>query len=134
MASSPPCTNSLPRIKRRAVPQRRVSPWGRMEISTEQPQVEDSINGTFAGLAAFTGPNGANPRGSLVSDGQGNLYGVAPQQGPSALGVIYRVTTNGEASTFVSFNQTNGASPQDGLLLGHDEASRFSSAVAEQRI
>jgi len=36
------------------------------------------------------------------------------------LGTVFRVTTNGVLTTLVSFNNTNGSSPADGLTAGQD--------------
>jgi uncharacterized repeat protein (TIGR03803 family) len=53
-------------------------------------------------------------------DRDGNLYGTTPLQGPGLRGTVFRVTTNGVLTTLVSFNNTNGATPRDGVILGDD--------------
>jgi uncharacterized repeat protein (TIGR03803 family) len=80
-----------------------------------------STNGTFASLASFNGTNGGDPQCQLVMDSAGNFYGTAAEQGgPALAGTIFRVTTNGALTKLVTFNGTNGASPEDGLTAGND--------------
>jgi uncharacterized repeat protein (TIGR03803 family) len=56
----------------------------------------------------------------LVAGADGSFYGTTPQQGPNGSGTVFRITTNGVLTTLVSFNNTNGAFPDDGLMLGQD--------------
>ncbi|HLX71051.1 MAG TPA: choice-of-anchor tandem repeat GloVer-containing protein, partial [Verrucomicrobiae bacterium] len=49
----------------------------------------------------------------------GTLYGVIRNGGPSSLGSIYKIDTNGVFSTLVTINDTNDAAPS-ALVLGSD--------------
>jgi uncharacterized repeat protein (TIGR03803 family) len=95
------------------------------------------IDGNFYGLAfgdyVFKlNPDGtmANPNllpningdpGFFVQDRDGTIYGTIETQffAPPGYGTIYKIDTNGVASTLVNFNGTNGCSPVC-LLLGAD--------------
>ena len=44
----------------------------------------------------------------------------APEGGPSLAGTVFRVTTNGVLTVLLAFDDSNGASPEDGLTAGID--------------
>jgi len=72
-------------------------------------------------LVNFDGTHGAFPRGSLIADGNGNLFGTAGFGGLSTDGTIFEIvkTASGYSSTpttLISFNGTNGANPVSGLI------------------
>ena len=74
-------------------------------------------SGTITTLASFTGANGAYPYGGLVEDSSGNLFGTTPRGGTSGDGTVFEVDHgSGTITTLASFNGTNGASPQGGLV------------------
>jgi uncharacterized repeat protein (TIGR03803 family) len=52
-------------------------------------------SGTITTLAAFNGPNGANPFGGLVADSSGNLYGTTNGGGNNSEGIVFEVTGSG---------------------------------------
>ena len=62
------------------------------------------------------------PNSVLVQDAAGAFYGTTAGGGDFGAGTIYRATTDGTIQTLVSFDNTNGASPQGGLILGGDGA------------
>jgi len=68
----------------------------------------DASEATFASASGLT----------LGSDG--NYYGTSGSGGSYGLGAIYKVTPAGVASTLVSFNGTDGASPTPGLVQYSD--------------
>jgi len=85
---------------------------------------------TYTVLHTFTGPDGAGPLGSLISDDEGNLYGTtagggdttdAPCiSGPFGLGcgVIYKIDRHGKESVLYAFQGgSDGAYPATELLL-----------------
>jgi uncharacterized repeat protein (TIGR03803 family) len=63
-------------------------------------------------------PNGALPQAGLVLDGSGNLFGTASDGGASGVGTVFEVAAgSGSITTLASFDNTNGAHPQAGLVL-----------------
>lgn len=80
-----------------------------------------STNGQLKTIASFDGTNsGLGPRGPLIMDTNGVLFGATSQFGPGLRGTVFRLTTNGVLTTLVSFTNTNGFAPNDGLVLGPD--------------
>src|SRR3954452_3248361 len=85
-----------------------------------------SPDGTFKVLYAFFGEkDGEEPRGGVIFDAAGNLYGTAASGGINNAGVIFKIAPDGRESTFHSFGKQQG----DGYLpngdLVADEAGNF---------
>ena len=78
---------------------------------------------TFETLHSFSGLNtdGAGPKyGSLVQDNFGNFYGTTELGGTSGYGTVFKLDMSGPVPvvvTLYSFDGTQGAHPQAGLLL-----------------
>jgi uncharacterized repeat protein (TIGR03803 family) len=71
-------------------------------------------------LVSFNGTNGANPAAELMIDANGNLFGTTGGGGANNNGTVFEIakTANSYAATpttLVSFNGTNGSSPQAGV-------------------
>jgi uncharacterized repeat protein (TIGR03803 family) len=88
---------------------------------------EFATNGTLATLVSFGKTNGAYPQAGLVRGSDGNLYGNTSAGGAytnllSGLGygTVFMLGTNGTLTTLVSFDGTNGAAPEAGLIQGAD--------------
>ena len=87
---------------------------------------EFATNGTLTTLVSFGNTNGANPQAALVQGSDGNFYGTTSAGGAytnlSVLGngTIFKLATNGTLTTLASFDGTNGASPEAGLVQGAD--------------
>lgn len=82
--------------------------------------VFELVNGGDAviSLASFTGSNGANPRGRLLMDGLGNLFGTAQFGGSGWVGTVFELPIGGTAIQAVgTFNIANGAYPSAGLTM-----------------
>ena len=88
-------------------------------------------DGTVSILHSFPGPNtptgadGSNPQGTLLLDGNGNLYGTTFDGGLYHSGILFKITpagkeiilyTNGLAGVIAG--NTDGNSIQSGLILG----------------
>jgi uncharacterized repeat protein (TIGR03803 family) len=86
-------------------------------------------DGTLTSLAAFYGTNGSHPRAALVQASDGNFYGTTYSGGSATnalsfgqigYGTVFRMTPDGNLTTLISFNGTNGACPAAGLVEGPD--------------
>jgi uncharacterized repeat protein (TIGR03803 family) len=80
-------------------------------------------SGAITILASFNGANGVNPQGNLVEDSSGNLFGTTTMGGASSLnglpgyGTVFELAAGGSAiTTLASFNLSNGADPQAGVI------------------
>src|SRR5438477_462290 len=72
-------------------------------------------------LVSFNYTNGANPKGGLIADSNGDLFGTTANGGANGGGTVFEIakTANGFASTpttLVSFNGINGDLPTGGLI------------------
>jgi|GEM_PF-835873 len=84
-----------------------------------------TTNGTFTKLVSFTSAyqSFANVQNTsaLIFGTDGALYGTTAYGGSNGDGTVFRVTTNGVLSTFVSiFNSNDGNSYAPSLVLGRD--------------
>ena len=74
-------------------------------------------SGTITTLASFNGTNGAYPQAGLVEDSSGNLFGTTYGGGASNYGTVFEIVNgSGTITTLASFNGTNGADPEAGLI------------------
>ncbi|MCC6493022.1 MAG: hypothetical protein IT424_08370 [Pirellulales bacterium] len=72
---------------------------------------------TLTTLASFDGANGSGPRGDLIADDAGNLYGATAGGGAFGRGTVFRLDAATYAiTTLVSFDGNNGANPAAGLV------------------
>lgn len=72
---------------------------------------------TLTTLASFNGTNGMHPRGGLVVDAAGNLFGTANGGGASNDGTVFEVSAADHAITaLASFGSPNGVTPGAGLV------------------
>jgi uncharacterized repeat protein (TIGR03803 family) len=79
-----------------------------------------TTNGDLTTLVSVLGTNGQLPQAELVQGKDGCFYGVTTVGGSSYVGgTVFRMTTNGDLTTLVSFNGTNGSYPC-GLVQGSD--------------
>jgi uncharacterized repeat protein (TIGR03803 family) len=82
-------------------------------------------SGTITTLASFNGTNGAYPNlgnydvsANLVMDSSGNLYGTTTRGGAYGDGTVFEVVHgSGTITALASFNGSNGANPDGGLLM-----------------
>lgn len=67
--------------------------------------------------STFTNSAGTNPRGGLIADASGNLYGTTEWGGPSGDGTVFKIAAGSNTfSTLVDFDGSNGARPFAGLI------------------
>ena len=120
-----------------------VAPWAALlrgidgdfygSTSAGTNQTEGTIfritsQGKFATVYTFCSkPNctdGATPRGSLIQDASGNLYGTTPGGGTYNGGTIFKLTPSGKLTTLYSFcaktNCPDGYGPYAGLVQATD--------------
>jgi uncharacterized repeat protein (TIGR03803 family) len=82
-------------------------------------------SGTLVTLASFSSTNGAYPTASVTQGSDGFFYGSTGAGGIKnsiytlGMGTIFRVSTNGDLVTLVTFGYTNGLNPQ-ALTLASD--------------
>jgi uncharacterized repeat protein (TIGR03803 family) len=72
-------------------------------------------------LVSFNGNNGSQPKGSLVIDADGNLFGTT-STGGSGYGTVFEIAKTGSGyasapTTLVSFDGSNGSQPNDALTI-----------------
>ena len=85
-----------------------------------------ATNGALTTLVSFGNTNGAYPQAGVIQASDGNFYGTTSAGGAYTnlaglgYGTIFKLTTNGTLTTLISFNGTNGASPQGGLMQSTD--------------
>jgi uncharacterized repeat protein (TIGR03803 family) len=78
-------------------------------------------SGTLTTLHTFGYYDGGNPMGLLVQGTDGNFYGTASTGGSFGnYGTVFQITPTGSYTVLCSFNSTNGADPQSGLVQGTD--------------
>ena len=80
--------------------------------------------GVLTTLVSFTGNAGAtpgsNPYSGLMQAADGNFYGTTTQGGANGVGVVYKVTPAGVATTLVEFSGADGAYPYGVLVQATD--------------
>ncbi|HXB12815.1 MAG TPA: choice-of-anchor tandem repeat GloVer-containing protein [Bacteroidia bacterium] len=77
----------------------------------------DPLTNKYAVPVIFSGPNGANPYGSLVQATNGRLYGMTSAGGSNSTGVLfYYDIISGEDSVVFSFTGPNGSNPYGTLM------------------
>jgi uncharacterized repeat protein (TIGR03803 family) len=75
-------------------------------------------SGTISTLASFNYTDGASPRGALIMDGSGNLYGTTYQGGANGYGTVFELAAgSGTITALASFDKTDGANPWGGLVM-----------------
>jgi uncharacterized repeat protein (TIGR03803 family) len=74
-------------------------------------------SGTITDLASFNSIDGSSPEGSLVEDGNGNIFGTTYDGGASSDGTVFEMASGTSAITaLASFNGLNGSFPEGGLI------------------
>jgi uncharacterized repeat protein (TIGR03803 family) len=78
-------------------------------------------DGTESVLHFFTNSSsdGNSPEGSLVSDGNGNLYGTTSLGGPDDLGTVFKLAPDGTETLLHSFTGSpgDGTHPNPGMII-----------------
>lgn len=84
-------------------------------------ELSPSPNGwTMSVLHTFGGGDGENPRGGVVFDNAGNLYGTTLEGGDGGAGVVYELTPTGSGWAYhvlYSFNYESGPQEPTGNLI-----------------
>lgn len=72
-------------------------------------------------LASFDGVNQLSPKAALIADAKGDIFGTTYNGGPANDGSVFELvkTASGYSApvTLITFNGTNGAFPQAGLVV-----------------
>jgi uncharacterized repeat protein (TIGR03803 family) len=82
-------------------------------------KVDTSGHETVLYTFGMTAQDGANPRSSLIMDGNGNLYGTTYNGGANGLGTVFKLDTSGNLTVLYSFQGSagDGSNPQAGLIM-----------------
>ncbi len=91
----------------------------------ELAKVGSGYSSTITTLASFTGANGigAHPADTLIMDNSGNLYGTTRNggvfgAGSGGYGTVFEMAQgSGTITTLASFNGSDGADPEAGLIM-----------------
>ena len=74
---------------------------------------EETVLHWFAG-----GSDGANPKGNLARDSNGNLYGATVFGGPANAGTVFQVSPSGDETVLYAFTGgSDGLNPEGGVVL-----------------
>jgi len=79
-------------------------------------------SGSYSVLHTFKGTDGFFPRGNLIQDATGDLYGTTKVGGsssncePGGCGVVFKLDRHGNYTVLHSFSKTDGAFPEAGLV------------------
>jgi uncharacterized repeat protein (TIGR03803 family) len=78
--------------------------------------------GALTQLLSFDFTDGEKPFSALIQGVDGNYYGMTNEGGNSSCecGTVFRITPDGNLTTVHSFQGSDGASPQGGLVQGTD--------------
>ena len=81
--------------------------------------------GVLTTLHTFTGPDGSGPDGALIQATNGSFYGTTAYGGASyggalGYGTVFKITPAGALTTLHSFDSTDGANPNAGLVQAAD--------------
>ena len=79
------------------------------------PEGSETVLHTFLG-----GSDGAHPKGSLIADSDGNLYGTTFSGGTSNDGVVFEITPEGDETVLHDFSGSDGSTPYSGLIISQD--------------
>src|SRR5262249_54913811 len=75
-------------------------------------------SGTITTLASFNVGNGSYTEGGVIMGGSGKLYGTTYEGVYSGDGTVFElVKGSGTITTLASFNGSNGANPNGGLIM-----------------
>jgi uncharacterized repeat protein (TIGR03803 family) len=79
-------------------------------------------SGTYTTIHGFNGiPDGGSPLAAMVQAPNGKLYGTASDLGNSgSYGTVFTITLGGKYTVVHQFNNTDGAYPFGGLIVGTD--------------
>jgi uncharacterized repeat protein (TIGR03803 family) len=78
--------------------------------------------GVVTTLYAFndSGAGGFSPQAGLAQGADGDLYGTTESGGASGWGTIYKTSANGSLTTVYSFDDGDGAFPDQTMIMGTD--------------
>ena len=96
------------------------------------PQGTESVLHTFLG-----GSDGAHPKGSLIADSDGNLYGTTSSGEHLSGGTVFRITPAGAMTELHTFSGSDGFDPNAGLAIdaqGNLYGTTFSGGTSNEGV
>jgi uncharacterized repeat protein (TIGR03803 family) len=96
------------------------------------PEGSESVLHTFLG-----GSDGGHPKGSLIADSQGNLYGTTSSGKGLSGGTVFRITPAGVLTELHTFSGPDGYDPNAGLAMdahGNLYGTTFSGGTANDGV
>ena len=94
--------------------------------------VENGASYIFLPPLAFNGANGSNPSGGLITDSNGDFFGVANAGGANGDGTVFEFAKTGASYTLkalASFTGANGTGPE-GNLIADANGDLFGATVS----
>lgn len=74
-------------------------------------------SGNVTTLANFDGTDGSAPTAGVIMDSAGDVFGTTSSGGANGDGTVFEVVAgSGTVTTLATFNKTNGAAPEAGLI------------------
>ena len=96
------------------------------------PQGSETVLHTFLG-----GSDGGHPKGSLIADSSGNLYGTTSSGEHLSGGTVFKITSAGVLTELHTFSGSDGFDPNAGLAMdaqGNLYGTTFSGGTSDDGV
>ncbi len=80
-----------------------------------------TVTDTITALASFDGADGSEPRGDLIADADGDLFGTTFAGGTDGLGTVFELPVGSNTAVVLgNFTGSNGSGPTSALVVDAD--------------